>query len=896
MNFRKLSRRLLSLAFFNFCLISAAFAQNKTTPFQELAQKLAAAKSEVEQNALLEQNKQLQTIDLRKALLAEAFRLRVEGSYDKALATDNFAWQFAGRIDDKAGVAAAINNVGVDYQEIGQYKTAIEFFKQSLEHKTALKDQTGIASSSNNIGLSYIYIGEYKLAEQYLQKALKILEDANRKDVMMMPINNLGIIQRRLGNQARARAFYEQSLRLSEETKNKNGAAIALSNLAVLKIEEGDFPAALELNLKSLALREELGNKNGVSISLGNIGNVYLEQDDFKKALDYYEKKLKITEETKVLDSAALALTEIANVKLKMNQPAEALNFAERAAAIAEEIGSEEILWQIFKIRGAAYRQLNQPEKAKDSLDAAIKIIESRRLQLSPGAGGMQNYFSNKIEPYHEKIALLVEQRDFTGALDYAERAKARVLLDVLSSEPFEIGKLMSVAEKEREREINARISLLNQQTLRERARTPQPDAERLKRLERELEKTRLDYEAFRAEIYRAHPQLQAQRGEAKTIASFEIADLLLKEPNKVLLEYVVTSGATYLFVISKPKIRNAKSPIDISIHKIPISQKDLMAKTDDFRRSIAARGEYKTSARQLYNLLVAPARQQLKEKTQIVVVPDAALWNLPFQALLTEQNRFLLEDYVLSYAPSLTALREMKKITLKRREKSEKEKTLLAFGNPSFETTNVEAQTSAAIRRGSESLQPLPDAEKEVNSIAALYGARRSQIYVKSEAREDRAKTEFGSFKIVQFATHSVFNDVNPLYSYLVLSPNAASGDDGLLEARELMNLNLSADLVVLSACETARGRVSAGEGLTGMTWALFIAGVPTTVASQWKVPSAGTSEIMLDFHRNLLRKGSTDKAAALRQAELNYLRSGAFQHPFYWAGFVLVGSNQTK
>lgn len=182
---------------------------------------------------------------------------------------------------------------------------------------------------------------------------------------------------------------------------------------------------------------------------------------------------------------------------------------------------------------------------------------------------------------------------------------------------------------------------------------------------------------------------------------------------------------------------------------------------------------------------------------------------------------------------------------------------------------------------------------EKEVNSLAALYGAEHSQIYVKSEAREDRAKTESSNFKIVQFAAHSVFNDANPLYSYLLLSPNAATGADGLLEARELMNLNLSADLVVLSACETARGRIAAGEGLTGMTWALFVAGVPTTVASQWKVPSAGTSKIMLDFHRNLLRKGNTDKAASLRRAELNFLRNGAFQHPFYRAGFVLVGSN---
>ncbi|MDQ2745690.1 MAG: CHAT domain-containing protein, partial [Acidobacteriota bacterium] len=174
------------------------------------------------------------------------------------------------------------------------------------------------------------------------------------------------------------------------------------------------------------------------------------------------------------------------------------------------------------------------------------------------------------------------------------------------------------------------------------------------------------------------------------------------------------------------------------------------------------------------------------------------------------------------------------------------------------------------------------------------LYGAEHSEIYVENEAREDRVKSEAGRFKILQFATHGVFNDANPLYSYLLLTPNAASGDDGLLEARELMILNLSADLVVLSACETARGRVSAGEGLTGMTWALFIAGAPSAVASQWKVSSAGTTEIMLNFHRNLLNKNiSPDKAAALRLAELDFLRKGTFRHPFYWAGFILIGND---
>ncbi|HRH44914.1 MAG TPA: CHAT domain-containing protein, partial [Pyrinomonadaceae bacterium] len=411
---------------------------------------------------------------------------------------------------------------------------------------------------------------------------------------------------------------------------------------------------------------------------------------------------------------------------------------------------------------------------------------------------------------------------------------------------------------------------------------------------ENELDKARLDYETFRADLYAAHPSLQAQRGEAKIITDQEISDLLLQKPNRVFLEYAVTDDATYLFVISKKKKTNSVSPVEINIHKIPISQKDLSLKTNSFRQAIANRDEYEKSGRELYNLLIAPAELSLKGKKEIVIVADSALWNLPFQALINQQNHFLLEDFVLSYAPSLTALREMQKISENHAAQPETQNYLLAFGNPTFETNQIEKQINTAILRGDETLLSLPEAEEEVKSLGNLYGKQRSKIYLKKEATEDRAKNESGKFKIIQFATHGVFNDANPLYSYLLLSPNTELGEDGMLEARELMNLNLSADLVVLSACETARGRVGTGEGLTGMTWALFNAGVPSTVASQWKVSSAGTTEIMRDFHRLLLDKTqSNDKAKALRQAELNFLRGKNYKHPYYWAGFILIGNN---
>jgi CHAT domain-containing protein len=194
------------------------------------------------------------------------------------------------------------------------------------------------------------------------------------------------------------------------------------------------------------------------------------------------------------------------------------------------------------------------------------------------------------------------------------------------------------------------------------------------------------------------------------------------------------------------------------------------------------------------------------------------------------------------------------------------------------------------------ERFDPLPEAEVEVKGLGRLYGAARSKIYIGAEAREDRAKTEAGDFQVLHFATHGVLNNAAPLYSHLVLA-QGDKGEDGLLEAWELMQLDLHADLAVLSACDTARGRFGAGEGVIGLSWALFVAGVPSTVVSQWKVESASTRELMLNFYRGLIATSSTapvapTKAEALRQAALKVMKSPETRHPFYWAGFVLVGA----
>jgi len=421
----------------------------------------------------------------------------------------------------------------------------------------------------------------------------------------------------------------------------------------------------------------------------------------------------------------------------------------------------------------------------------------------------------------------------------------------------------------------------LNSQLTSE-VRRDKPDAAKVAELKRAVEKARLEYEDFETRLYVAHPELKVQRGQAPIIRMEEL-NALLPDASSALLEYVVGDDETHLFVVTK-----GNKDADVRAYTLPVKRSELAKQTEAFRQQLAGRDlGFRSSAVKLYDLLLKPAEAQLQGKSNFVIAADGILWDLPFQALVNGANRFLIEDAAVGYAPSLTVLREMT-----RRRKVEgahaRPATLLALGNP---VIGSETLKRAALTLRDGKLDPLPEAEQEVKALGRLYGVSRSKVYIGAEAREDRVKSEASAAKVLHFATHGIFNNASPMYSHLALADGGAN-EDGLLEAWELMQLDLHADLAVLSACETARGRAGAGEGMIGFSWAMFMAGVPSIVVSQWKVESAGTRDLMVNFHRGLM--SSTTKTEALRQAALKLMKKPETSHPFYWAGFVLVGDGR--
>jgi CHAT domain-containing protein len=602
-----------------------------------------------------------------------------------------------------------------------------------------------------------------------------------------------------------------------------------------------------------------------------------VEAGRYAQADGLLKRALEAREALKSRAGAAETLNALAELRLATGRPREALDLARRSAEIARAFEQLELRWEADTLSGVAHRRLGQTEAARRSFHQAVEVIDGLRLQVVGRAQGRERFFESKLSPYHELISLAMADGSATEALEMAERSKARALADLVQSGRVDVGAAMSDGDRREERRLRAALVSVNQRLQAERVREA-PDAGRLASLEAERRVKRSDYETFQAAVYAKHPDLQVKRGGAAPF-KFAEGDALVPDASVAVLEYAVTEEATYLFVLARdqgaPKLHS---------YTLASGRRSLAPLARRLRERLAARDlAFAKDARGLHDLLLAPARAQLQGRTHLVVVPDGPLWDVPFQALQDPAGRYVIESAAVSYAPSLTVLRE----TLRRPAASGRPRTLLAMGKADFGAKG--ARPALSLMSG---LGPLPDAERQVRLIGALYGPDRSSTFLGVEAREDRFKAEAPRHAVLHLATHGVLDESSPLYSHVVLSPGpAGSPEDGLLEAWEMLDLKLDADLVVLSACETGRGRIAPGEGIVGTMWAFFVAGSRALLVSQWKVESASTTELMTGFHRRLAGVGG-GKADHLRQASLDVLRDPRFAHPFYWAGFVLVGN----
>jgi len=787
---------------------------------------------------------------------------------------------------------------------------AAEILQLDYRLSVETKNMGGEAGALIGLGDVYFARGDYVRAADNYQQILTLAEKVHHQVAIAAVSAKMGNLHYAQGNLAQAMDYYAKSVRLYEETGSKLEITYPLANLGNVYFALGNYEKALEHYQKILKIYEQFSSKAGAAWLRNQIGDVYAAQGENGIAQTFYILSLKAHEELGNKRMQAYSLNGIGRLLFAEGKYAEAIVFLARAAVLARSSQTPEVLWKALNLLGQSHRALHENDKARQALVESISIIEQLRNQVAGNERDQEMSFESKTTPYVAMVELLIEENDLAGAFVYAERAKGRMLLDVLRHGREDMTRSMTAEERDRERSLNASMTVVSAQ-IRQEIGLPQPDQAKLANLEKRLQQARLEYEAYETRIHAAHPDLRIQRGDTNALTVKE-AESLIPDQQTALLEYVVAPDKTYLFVLTRAT--DSPGPIALKVFSIPITARDLANKVTKFQQLLAGNSlGFKEPARELYELLLRPAEKQLERKAVVGIVPSGQLWELPFQALLSSKDRFLLQDHALFYSPSLSVLREMRNKSagsaairsagilpavglpntsvVKASASPNPAGSLLAMGNPSLNSSLV-ARAQSTDR--SLSLGNLPAAEREVKDLGEIYGLRRSKILVGPAATEETLKAEAGRYRILHFATHGLLDDENPLYSRLLLASSTGS-DDGFLEAREIMKLDLHADLAVLSACQTAGGTIGPGEGLIGMSWAFFIAGTSTTVVSQWKVDSASTARLMVTFHRlwqGAEKPAPVNKAEALRGAALRVMSDPKYRHPFYWSGFVVMGS----
>ncbi len=636
-----------------------------------------------------------------------------------------------------------------------------------------------------------------------------------------------------------------------------------------------------------------------LGLAYAYLGAIYLSENQAEKALTQLKKSLEYlesdNEENNPFSFVPMFLTSLAYNESGNYE--EALRFAKRASTVAQK-SSRIQMGRTKVLEAMAYRGLHRLNEARTALEESIRITEENRSQTAGGIPGAISFFETMVQPYQLMLDVLVESGNTDRAVELAESTKARALMDILGAGSRKKSALSRVRTNQ---------GIANSIAVRQYLDLSQA------------------------------PSSVANSNEGPPITSAE-AIALLPDRDAAVLEYAVNANQVYLFVLTAtPSSQRSNSQWRSSsswkIHRIEVSSEILGDEIDKLRELISEnRSGFSEQGQKLYNLLVKPADADLAGKTSLIIVPDGILWGLPFQALQPVADHFLLQDFTISYVQSLAVLRKMSDIRSRNlRGSSPVGREVLALGNSSNTpqaveisplvmnavSTEIDASgtpiSAPTFDRGAfprfAMLKPLPGATEEASRLQAIYGRASVKTLVGPSATKEMLLREASRYRIIHLATHGILDYQNPLESAVFFgntttavpapdpghNPRYESSRDRLLTGREVMGMKLRAELVVLSACDTAGGGVSGGEGMIGLTWAFAAAGVPTVVASQWAVNDRSTADLMTDFHRRLRASSGgghvRGTAAALRGAALALARRSEYRHPYYWAAFIAVG-----
>lgn len=812
------------------------------------------------------------------------------GNTQKAVDQISEALNLFRAVGDKSGEGLCLTALGLAQSQSLEKERAVDLHLRAAQIFREIGDRQSEAITINALGQTYEFLKDYPKALQNYEKALQILQKNGFVELAAVTLFKVARTHRLMENSTQALAHSHQSLRLSRQAKKKRTEASALNELAAIYATQGNRAETVAQYQRLIRFYAASSDRRGEVTALNALGDFLLSVKEKREALRAYEEALPLCEGTGDKVALVTNLYNLARANRELESFHEALSYIERSISTIEQLRSN----------------VANPE-VRTSFFAGVRthyaLLIDILMQLDrrhPGRGfGVRAFLAS-------------------------ENARARSLRDLISASGADIRSGATDAELERERELRGLIRSQAQYALEISVTTH--DAAESEAVTRHINELKDEYLQLQATIRRPSSEVDASTQSAPSLAQIQ-AELL--DDNSILLEFALGKERSYLWAVTRSTFTSYELPPRAELEAKALHLYKLLTARQEIEvggnstdlQQVTSDRIYQASALQLSQMLLGSVAQQLGKK-RLIIVGEGVLQYIPFDALPdpggigSESNQLardsggpqpLLASHEVVTLPSMSTLAA---IRAQRSQFGAAERVVAVLADPVFN------RDDDRVRSGLSNAPPAsdpPTVQVAFATRAEQHGRFGRLLHSGDEAdailavtplgqgiavegfnatRETAIRSLAGNYRIVHFATHSIMNNQHPELSGIVLSMVNEDGSkaEGFMPLREIYNLNGSADLVVLSACDTALGKDITGEGLVGLTYGFMAAGSKTVVASLWQVDDRATAALMEHFYKSMLQDGMTP-AAALRSAKQHVRRQKGWESPYYWAGFVLQG-----
>ena len=859
----------------------------------------------------------------------------INSRLDVSRAIDDFeqALIIARSLGDRWREETILEGLGEAYEGLGDMYQSVETHRQSLELARALGDRPGEVLNLYEIALSYKNLGDVQQALDYNSQLLKIsgADDTSR----ILPLHSLCQNFLLLGEPETALEYCGRALPVWRALGKRLFEAATLSYIGQAYALKDDSAKELDYYNQALVIFRDMEDKLGEGSMLRSIGQWYQLHGDHQRALEYHDQALHLFEAISNLQQQTTSLRLVGQVYSSLGNNEKALNYFQRALSLVRSLRDQSNEAATLLALARVERDLGQLKEARREIEAALGILESLSARVTR-LDWRASYLGTKHEYYEFYIDLLMSMaarqpnEGFAAqAFEVSERARARSLMESLAGTRVDLQSGVDAALIAREATIKQQLNV-NSIKLTQRLGS-EYRAEDATAARDEIDALLQSYAEVEAEIRLKNPHY-ASLHQPQALSLSEVQRKLLDQ-DTLLLEYSLGETRSFVWAVTSTSIKSFELPRRSVIEKaarqtyetLTARSKSLSNETAEQkqRRIERADSEAPRAAEELSRIVLGPIASELAGK-RLLIVSEGALQYVPFSALPLPQLNSKLEsqdftplivDHEVVSLPSISVLARLREETARRQAAA---RTVAVLADPVFSRDDARFVGAPAVKRrdrlkpnGSPSSQIPNDvlrsaAESGLKDFVRLRFSRAEADAITQLAPKDQGleavdflanratatSADLSQYRIVHFATHALLNSQHPELSGIVLSllDQHGQSQNGFLRLYEIYDLKLNADLVVLSACQTALGKEIKGEGLIGLTRGFMYAGAPRVVASLWRIDDRATAELMRSFYQGML-KDKLPPAAALRAAQISMWRSQRWTAPPYWAAFTIQG-----